>query len=885
MPPRILPASPMPVTCGAPAESPVPITSNANTVGADWLKFKIKRLEGDLSCRLAHLKVLDDEYHRYVAHIVRKHMSSKAQMLLVSNLQEWEAYLTIDYKAKPLTRKNREGQSESFGKKGKSLFGLAAVFKIPEGFEGPLPEGTEREGDVLVAHVRVCCDDADQSCWHSAQVLTTALLLLRAQYPWLRFGNLYSDGATNFKSLLFTLMLPDIYARTGFRITSHVLPEAGDGKDRCDRDFAGVNRLFDSWVKVDRRVMMTANDICSALEAGKTTGVINCALQTERDKEEEQTWKDALDTGAFAQLAGKRKEDMFFTELVWEKVGVAWKYTGMRFFAYHLMGTGKFLTAEQLEQVHPGPRPKVLTYAPLITAPESIAGTALVVADPDGPVTFDKVKVEFGKQHKNRIRSVKTEKHQKAQMELEKMEQEKTARLIALRSSLHCTHCDRGFLGEFFRDTHESSCCDNKRSSVDQRKIVAAKQFEFDILKGHQHSLSSNSSVLVPMQEACHGCSEGAMQLLYAYKFSPITSHVPYSVACLLHGLVDTVVHNAGESRDVQLQGWACRESNVRPGNKFSDDVVALMRDCFNQKTRMNPYVMQSRLVSEFGQYSAKVLRPAQIAGWVTAEVGRRKKAAVAAALDATSVGAVEATDVQESDCVEGIDVMISIMQQAESGRSCNNSNPVPLSALGTERLQELKAAWRSKRPTEPTPARQPKEPSKRKPPEVAANRSRSEKRHKITENGGGAEKRKRSEALEKESGTDGSAPAEAAESGSSEKRKILSVVNKRGRRCEWEYECRWVGVSADETSWEPCGELAWPAAIVAVRRYEEKIKSQKAASILGGALSDKPWVRSKCCNTVVDPETCNSRDTCLPLDNAACIARRLKPLPRRRQA
>lgn len=140
-------------------------------------------------------------------------------------------------------------------------------------------------------------------------------------------------------------------------------------------------------------------------------------------------------------------------------------------------------------------------------------------------------------------------------------------------------------------------------------------------------------------------------------------------------------------------------------------------------------------------------------------------------------------------------------------------------------------------------------------------------------------------EALEKESATDGSAPAEAAESGSSEKRKILSVVNKRGRRCEWEYECRWVGVSADETSWEPCGELAWPAAIVAVRRYEEKIKSQKAASILGGALSDKPWVRSKCCNTVVDPETCNSRDTCLPLDNAACIARRLKPLPRRRQA
>ena len=327
------------------------------------LKQKIIRLEDDLECKLAHIKLLDDEYHRYVAHIVRKHRSSKAQMLKVSNLEENEAYLTIDYKAKPLSRQNRESQGESFGKKGLSLSGLAAVFKIPEGFQGPLPKDTEREGDVLVAHVRVCCDDSDQSCWHSAQVLATALLLLRAQYPWLQFGNLYSDGATNFKSLLFTLMLPDLYLRTGFRITSHILPEAGDGKDRCDREFAGVNRLFDSWVKADRRVMMTANDICAALEAGKTSGVINCALQTQRNKDEEKVWKDALDTSAFARIAGKRKEDMFYTEIVWQQhdTNHHWESTGMRFFAYHLMGSGKFLTNEQLQQVHPRPRPPQCT--------------------------------------------------------------------------------------------------------------------------------------------------------------------------------------------------------------------------------------------------------------------------------------------------------------------------------------------------------------------------------------------------------------------------------------------------------------------------------------------------------------------------------------------
>ena len=129
-------------------------------------------------------------------------------------LRSLEAFLWIDYKAKPLSRKPREGQSESFGKRGKSLFGLAAMLLIPEDWQGALPEGTEREGDVMVVHVRVCCDDADQSVWHSLQVMTTALLLLKAQYPWLQFGPLYSDGAVNFKSFLFTLMLAEVSKRT-----------------------------------------------------------------------------------------------------------------------------------------------------------------------------------------------------------------------------------------------------------------------------------------------------------------------------------------------------------------------------------------------------------------------------------------------------------------------------------------------------------------------------------------------------------------------------------------------------------------------------------------------------------------------------------------------
>ena len=55
---------------------------------------------------------------------------------------------------------------------------------------------------------------------------------------------LYSDGAGNFRSLSFEIAMAKKIAKVGIRIVSHLLPEAGDGKDRVDRDFAGVNQFF-----------------------------------------------------------------------------------------------------------------------------------------------------------------------------------------------------------------------------------------------------------------------------------------------------------------------------------------------------------------------------------------------------------------------------------------------------------------------------------------------------------------------------------------------------------------------------------------------------------------------------------------------------------------
>ena len=93
---------------------------------------------------------------------------------------------------------------------------------------------------------------------------------------------LYSDGAGNFRSLSFEFLMAERIAAVGIKVVSHLLPEAGDGKDRVDRDFAGVNRLFWAWLHVSRpgASMQNAEEMYQALEYGKKVGdgVVNCAV-------------------------------------------------------------------------------------------------------------------------------------------------------------------------------------------------------------------------------------------------------------------------------------------------------------------------------------------------------------------------------------------------------------------------------------------------------------------------------------------------------------------------------------------------------------------------------------------------------------------------------
>jgi hypothetical protein len=83
---------------------------------------------------LDHIDLLHGEVKRYQARLARKHKASQGQMDLMSKVTDTQALLFIDYKQKVLPCETKEAQSKTFGKRGKGLFGMAAMFKVPEGY-------------------------------------------------------------------------------------------------------------------------------------------------------------------------------------------------------------------------------------------------------------------------------------------------------------------------------------------------------------------------------------------------------------------------------------------------------------------------------------------------------------------------------------------------------------------------------------------------------------------------------------------------------------------------------------------------------------------------------------------------------------------------------
>jgi hypothetical protein len=93
----------------------------------------------------------------------------------------------------------------------------------------------------------------------------------------------------------------------------------------------------------------------------------------------------------------------------------------------------------------------------------------------------------------------------------------------------------------------------------------------------------------------------------------------------------------------------------------------------------------------------------------------------------------------------------------------------------------------------------------------------------------------------------------------------VSEVINKRGKRCEYEYECRWVGQPADQTDWLADDDLVSPAARQAVEQFEGWLRAQRH----GYRLQPGEVKTLNCCNSVVNVDEVDAKGSCI--DVAAC--------------
>ena len=123
---------------------------------------------------------------------------------------------------------------------------------------------------------------------------------------------------------------------------------------------------------------------------------------------------------------------------------------------------------------------------------------------------------------------------------------------------------------------------------------------------------------------------------------------------------------------------------------------------------------------------------------------------------------------------------------------------------------------------------------------------------------------------------------AEGAEIVEEVVKEVVEVVNKRGRRCEHEYECRWVGDAADENTWEAAASLTSTAAREAVKAFEDRVQSARNVSLIAGGFTNP--ICTECCNSVVELEDYEyKKNQCY--GNAACTRRILSACGKRSRA
>ena len=234
-------------------------------------------------------------------------------------------------------------------------------------------------------------------------------------------------------------------------------------------------------------------------------------------------------------------------------------------------------------------------------------------------------------------------------------------------------------------------------------------------------------------------------------------------------------------TKTTYVKGWATKEQCRRAGTTHPQDVVTVLRACFDTKPRMNNYEIREELVKRFS-IGPKVLRIAQISGWITSEIGRRKKAALHLVASAENNAILNNASSSETD----IDVAAS-------------------TAMATARK---------------------KDQSLKKPRKTASAKA---KRNDRGDAGGDSENGKDSEQQGEGEGEQHS-DSEVEDDPDMEELEVAEVVEKRMSHGGLEYLVAWVGYGEDDMTWEPAENLRDAAAAVA--RFNARPKTAPVGSV-----------------------------------------------------
>eukprot|EP00966_Prymnesium_polylepis_P319365 7375841-Prymnesium_polylepis.1 len=173
--------------------------------------------------------------------------------------------LISDYKAKILPGRNRETQTEAFGKKGKSLWGTTAI------------RWDSQSEDCEVLNIRIACDDSTQTWFHTLNEFAVTLDEIEKVWPGMERAVSLSDGASNFTCTALMTALPRTFASRKVQLLRFTISEVGDGKNLTDTDFQLVQRSLEQ-AKAGGGSVTNAQQILDSLQAFPSRGTINSAI-------------------------------------------------------------------------------------------------------------------------------------------------------------------------------------------------------------------------------------------------------------------------------------------------------------------------------------------------------------------------------------------------------------------------------------------------------------------------------------------------------------------------------------------------------------------------------------------------------------------------------